>query len=213
MRRLAIGRTVGLLIAVAGVAGSVYYARDSYRRNNEFYQWFDDRPMESRVDLSQVGEITVPFHQSCSISHGEALFIHLTPGVESDEEVEELFNGLSATIVISDSDGKKIEQAKIDRSTFQRFNGSEDIVLTEFTPFQRGEYVATLSVDASAPELGKRKQMIYAKYQLCGLEHFPVLISRAFSIGAGIIGLIASVCVVPGVVRHGVWRASRTKDA
>ncbi len=213
MRRIAIGRTVGLLIAVVGIAGSIYYGLDSYHLHNDFYQWIEDRPMDCVVDLSKPGSTTVPFLQTCDVSHGEALFIHLEPGVDSDEDLDELFDGLSATIVISDSDGMKIEDVKIDRSTFWRFDGAEDFVLTRFTPFQKGEYVATLRVDSGATKLANHEQLIYAKYELCGLEHMAAVVLGAVSVGAGLVGLIASAFVVPVVVRHGVWRANQTENA
>lgn len=206
MRRIAIGRTVGSLVAAIGIAGSIYFGVDSYRLHNDFHQWIDDRPMECSVDLSKTGSITVPFLQTCDVSHGEALLIHLEPSVESDEEVDELFSGLSATIVISDADGAIIENVKIDRSTLWRFDGARDFVLARFTPFQRGEYVATLSVDSGAAKLANHEQVIYAKYEPCGLEHLAVVFLGAFSLGAGLIGLIASAFVAPGVVRHGFWR-------
>lgn len=213
MRRIAIRRTVGLLIAVTGIAGSVYYGVGSYRLHNDFYQWIDDRPMDCVVDLSKTGSITVPFLQTCEVSHGEVLFIHLEPGIDSDDEVDELFTGLSATIVISDSDGKKVKDVKIDRSTLWRFDGAEDFLLARFRPFERGEYVAILRVDSGATKLANHEQLIYAKYELCGLEHLAVVFLGAFSVGAGLIGLVASAFVVPGVVRHGVLRASQTETA
>jgi len=206
MRKIAVGRVVGLMIAASGVTASVYYACDSYRRNKEFHRWFEDRPIHFTVDLSKPGDVTVPFHQTCGTSHGEALFIKLTPDVESDDEIGELFDGFSATIIISDADGTEIEQATIGKSTIERWNGSEDLLLTDIAPFQKGEYLATLRVEATAPQLANREQVIYAKYQLCGLEQFPAFIVGAFSLGAGIIGVGASICVVPNLRRHGFRR-------
>lgn len=79
MRQIATGRIVGLLIAVIGVCISIWCARGAVLMNAEFNQWLDARPMETAIDLSKPGETTVPFHQTCSISHGEALYLTWEP--------------------------------------------------------------------------------------------------------------------------------------
>ena len=54
--------------------------------------------------------------------------------------------------------------------------------------------------------LAGREQTIYAEYQLCGLEQLPAIIAGAFATGAGVIGVVAAVCVLPGLLRCGIWR-------
>jgi hypothetical protein len=76
MQRIATGRIVGLLVAVIGIGLSVWCAREAVRMNAEFHRWSDARPMETVIDVSKPGETTVPFHQTCSIPHGEALFLY-----------------------------------------------------------------------------------------------------------------------------------------
>ena len=39
------------------------------------------------------------------------------------------------------------------------------------------------------------------------------MISGVFAFGAGLIGLVATVCVLPGLLQGGLFRNSTTKDA
>ncbi len=47
---------------------------------------------------------------------------------------------------------------------------------------------------------------MYAAYQLCGAEALPMIEAGAFALAAGIIGVVAAVCVLPGLLRYGVRR-------
>ena len=205
MQRIAVGRTIGTIIAIAGIAASIHFAGDCVRRRNEFHRWVTDRPMETAVDLSKSGSITVPFRQTCSISHGEAICLEITPNLDDNQEPEELLKELVATVVIKDPAGKEIEKAEITHKTiYGPPLGKEDIILTGVSPFRNGEYAATIRVESGVPALADRKQVIYAKYQLCGLEQFPALIAGALSFGSGLVGLIGVVCVLPGLLRDGL---------
>lgn len=211
MRRIATGRMVGLLIAIVGIGISISCARDALRMNAEFHQWLVARPMEAAIDLSQSGEITVPFHQTCSISHGEVLYLECDLDDHLKEDAEGLFKELSGNVVIKDSDGAEIESVKFNNNTVECWDGR--IMLTGFVPFCSGDYVATIRVDSGAPALADKQQTVYAKYQLCGLEQMPAMITGAFAFGAGIIGLAAAVCVLPGLLSCGIWRKVTSDNA
>lgn len=210
MRQIATGRIVGLLIAITGVGISIWCAQEAVRMNGEFYQWLDARPMESAIDLSKPGETTVPFHQTCSISHGQALYLDCDLDDDAKQNAEELFAALSGRFVINDSDGNEIESANINHKTVRHWDGT--IRLVGFSPFRNGHYVATIRVDSGVAALADKQQTIYAKYQLCGLEQMPAMITGAFACGAGIIGLVAAVCVLPGLLRYGVWRSTESPE-
>jgi hypothetical protein len=210
MRQIATGRIVGLLIAIIGVSISIWCARDAVRMNGEFHKWLDARPMETAIDLSNPGETTVPFHQTCSISHGEALYLNCDLDDESKHNIQELFTALSGCIVIKDSEGNEIESMKINSQTVQHWDGK--IMLTGFAPFRKGQYIATIRVDSGVAALADKEQTIYAKYQLCGLEQMPAMITGAFAFGAGIIGLVAAVSVLPGLLRCGIWRSTKNAE-
>lgn len=211
MRRIATGRIVGLLIAIVGTGVAIWCARDAQRLNAEFHQWFVARPMETAIDLSKPGETSVPFHQTCSISHGEALYLKCDLPDDAKQDVGELFKNLSATIAIKDADGSEIEAVKINSKTVQHWD--DNIILAGFAPFRNGDYVATIRVDSGAVSLSGKQQVMYAKYQLCGLEQMPATIAGAFALGAGIIGLVSAVCVLPGLLSAGIWRNVTTEGA
>jgi hypothetical protein len=71
-QRISTRRIIGAIIAVGLLAGAVKFAIDYRRMDRQFYEWFDARPLNVAVDLSQPGTVTAPFHQTCQVSHGEA---------------------------------------------------------------------------------------------------------------------------------------------
>lgn len=201
MRRIAIGRLIGLLIALIGFGLSIWFAFDAMRRNAEFHAWPDARPMETAIDLSKPGEVTVPFNQTCSVAHGEALYLEVDSRELTDVNIGEFFLGISGTVVIRDSAGNEIETAVINGETAYYWDGQ--VALTEIAPFPRGNYVATICIDSGGPTLAGKRQIIYAKYQLCGLEQMPAVIAGVFAFVTGFVGLIAAVCVLPGLLYGG----------
>jgi len=204
MRRIAIARIVGVFIAIGGIGVSILCALDAMRENAKLEQARDGRPMEATIDLSQPDETTVPFHQTFSRSHGEVLCVEFDHNIDAEADLDELFAGLFAKVVIKDSDGKEIESLEIDNTSAQVWN--DNIMLAYFHPFDEGEYAATIRVESGAAALAGKQQTLYAKYQLCGLEGAIVLIGFAFAFVAGLVGLISARCAFPGLVRHGVWR-------
>jgi hypothetical protein len=211
MPKIAIGRVIGLLLAFLGIGLGAWFAYDAVRRNAEFYEWLDARPMETAIDLSTPGETRVAFHQTCSISHGEALYVNVDSDEASGLSLEELFNGLSGNIVIEDSAGTEIGTARINSKTVQRWEGQ--IMLAGIAPFRNGDYIATIRVDSGAPNLAEKQQIIYAEYQLCGLEKMPAMIAGVIAFGTGLIGLVSSFCVLPGLLHSGLRRDTRTENA
>jgi hypothetical protein len=204
MRRIATGRIEGLLLAIVAIAVSIWCAGDAVWMTAEFHQALDARPMETTIDLSQLGETTVPFRQTCDISHAEALYLECDLADASQQNAEELLKDLSASIIIHDSDGKEIARADINNRTAHYSDST--IILTRFAPFRNGDYIATIRIESGAPALANKQQTIYAKYQLCGLEQMPAILAAAFAFAAGLIGLVTAVCVWPGLRRCGIWR-------
>lgn len=172
--------------------------------NAEFYEWLDARPMETAIDLSKAGEMKVPFHQTCGVSHGEALYFDADVPDEVKEHPEKLLENLSGSIFIRDIDGNEIASAEFVDKSVQFWDG--EILLAGFAPFPKGDYDATIRIEAGVPALADKPQTIYAKYQLCGLEQMPAMITGVFAVGSGMIGLISAICVLPGLLRFGVRR-------
>lgn len=211
MRNFAIGRLIGLLLALNGIGLAIWFARDAMQRNPEFDEWLTARPMDAAVDLLKPGETTIPFYQTCGISHGEALFLDLGLDEPGDADLAEVLHGLSGEIAIRDSAGNEIESAEIKGEVVQHWNGQ--IMLTGILPFRSGHYVATIRIDSGAPNLADKRRVIYAKYLLCGLEKMPAMIAGSLAVGTGLIGIVSAACVLPGLLRSGLRRGSRAERA
>lgn len=204
MRRIAIGRTIGLLLVALAIFMSVWLSRDAFRLDAEFLQWVDVRPMESAIDLSKPGETTAEFLQTCSSSHGETLVLECDLDDQSKQNLPELLHGFSADIVIKDSAGNEVVSEKISEKTVMLWD--DKILITRLARFPKGKYVATIHVTSGAPALADKPQIIYAKYQLCGLERAPAMILGALAVGAGVIGLFVAFFILPGLLAYGIWR-------
>jgi len=211
MGNIAIGRVIGLVLAVLGIGLSICFGYTAVRMDADFHEWLVARPMETAIDLSEPGETTAPFHQTCGISHGEALYLECDLDDEARRNPEELLKGLAGVVVLRGTDGNEIQTLEFSDETIRYWNDS--ILLAEFAPFRTGEYVATIRIDSGAPALAGKQQTIHAKYQLCGLERMPAQFSGAFAMGAGLIGLVAAVCVLPGLLRYGIWREVPKNDS
>jgi hypothetical protein len=200
-----------LLLAIAAIGLAIVWARYALRMSENFRAWLEARPMETAIDLSQPGEISVPFRQTCSIAHGEGLYLQ-GDFDETRQEQQELLEGLSGVVVLVDAEGREIESLKIS-GTGAHFEDGK-ILLADFVPFRVGDYVARIRIESGASALAGREQTIYARYHLCGLEQLPARVASALALGAGIIGLVSAVCVLPGLLTHGFVRdASREGTA
>jgi hypothetical protein len=178
--------------------------------NAEFHEWLVARPMETAIDFSRPGETVVAFHQTCSCSHGEMLYLDCELDDKSELSTEEPFATLSGSVVISDADGKEIESVQIDGKSMQYIDGT--ILLAGFAPFPKGDYVATVRVDSRVEALADSRQTLYARYQLCGLEQMPAMITGGFAFGAAVIGLIAAVSVLPDLLRNSIWHTTEKAE-
>ena len=204
MCRIAVGRSIGLLLAITGITLSINGAYEALRMIADFHAWLEARPMETAIDLSRPGEITVPFHQTCSSSHGEGLYLKCDLDEKLQQKPQELLEGLSGAVVLKGLDGREIVSVKVNDKRAQYWDGQ--LMLTNFSPFGIGTYVATIRIDSGAPALAGREQTIYVKYHLCGLEQVPAMVAGAFALGAGILGLVSAMCVLPGLLQYGFVR-------
>ena len=204
MSGLAKGRIAGCLIAAASLVASVYLTNQAIKRHAEFRSWISARPFETTIDLSGPGEWTVPFQQTCSVSHGEGIFLASPPSFSRDTVVEEILGDLTGSVFVFDENGDEIAHTIIDGSDATSWRDSGDIRLSGLYPFSKGEYVARITIDTGSPALSDTNQTIYAAYDLCGLEMLPAQISAFGAFGFGITALIAAACVIPGFIRYGL---------
>ncbi len=213
MRALAVGRCLGLGVALASAALAIDCSLESAHRYNEFDEWLVARPMSAPIDFSRVGEVTVPFHQTCSISHGESIRLQVDELPASEAEAKQLVRGLAGKISIRDDNGREIESAAFKGSTIVYVADPRGIVLASLVPFEIGAYEATIRIDSGAPELASRKHTVFAQLDLCGLEQFPAVVCAAIAIGAGLVASVASIFVAPGLISNGLYRANRMGES
>jgi hypothetical protein len=212
--KFAIGRTIGLLIAIIAIGGvAIPFSRSAIEYTSRFHDWQTARPMELSVDLSKPGEIATPFHQTCSCAHGEYIYLRLNPPRKPEEAAKDLLTGLSAVIVISDKDGNETKTVTVNAASADDAHYVEEIWLAEFWPFEKGEYTATVRVTSGAKGLTGRQHILYARYNLCGMELFPAYIAGLFAFGGGVIGIIAAACSLPGLLRDGFRKRIVEDDA
>ncbi|MCA9016250.1 MAG: hypothetical protein KDA77_13040 [Planctomycetaceae bacterium] len=205
MRTLAIGRIFGLLLTVISLVGAVVFVKASFYFNSQFQQWTTARPLETTIDLSRPGTVTVPFHQTCSVSHGECMMLECDLGEEQEATLEERLQGLSGSIVIKDQTGKEVVNQRLNvHQAYGLLN--REIVLVDLPTFSTGNYQATISVETGVPVLADYPQIVYAKYLLCGMEQMPGVMAGIFAFCAGVVCLIAGLVVIPGFCRFGLWK-------
>ena len=219
MRAVFIGRLFGLLFAMVCLGIATWSGVESSKMYTEFRQWIDAQPMESSIDLSEVGEQTVSFEQTCSSAHGELLSVEFFehPGSrvsqpeinvlgveesgrrESTETVStDWFAGLSGSISIHDTAGKEVHRADFTADSVQSWDGQ--FVLTILRPFEVGSYQATIRVKSPAVALHDKPHRTSAAYHLCGLEQLPSLVAGAISFFTGLIGITITLSVVPAIM-------------
>lgn len=205
MRHLAFGRLFGLSLAASSLGVAVFAGWLSYRRSCDYEAWVTARPLETPMDLSHPGSITVPFHQTCVISHGEYLMLDCDRGGRAEGTLEELLRGLSGSLVIEDQAGKEV----VNQSLWVQQPADileREIVLTDLPSFPEGEYQATISIKRGVPALAGTPQIVFAKYQLCGLERLAVPVFGFISFCATVVCLIAGLFAIPGFRRDGIWK-------
>lgn len=204
MRKLAIGRILGLTIAVVSFGISIFCGVRAYHENVEFHNWMTARPMETTIDLSKPGIFILPFHQTCGVSFSEMIILDCDVKDEKGNVPDGILEGLLASIVITDHEGKEIASKELTDLDKTSIDGL--ILLAHIRSFKTGNYTATILIKQGVPALADSPQTIYARYLLTGLEQTPVFKFGFLSIVAGIIGLILIVIVVTGLPRFGIWR-------
>lgn len=208
MRRVASARVVGLFLAVTAFGVCAFCANVSAK----YHRLFDIRPMETEIDLSQPGETTAPFGYTRNNSPDVWLYFECDGlGDNAGRDPKEVFKDLSATFAIETSYGYRIRSIDINDDTVESWDGK--FVLGRFFLHRDGDYVAKISVDHGVQTLAGKRQTIYAKYRVCGLAVVPFVLARALGFGAGAIGLVSLLCVAPGLMRYGIWRASPKKTS
>lgn len=215
MRKLALGRMIGLLLTALTLGIAVVTGYAGYRYNRAVHAWETARPLETEIDLSQPGAVTVPFEQTCSVSHGEGLFLDCDLRGDTGQVPENVLEGLAGSLVITNAAGEEIARRSLmdgeddvrpNEPIVYRYLASGEIMLVNLPTFAAGTYSATITVDQPAPALAGHRQTVYARYQLCGLEQMPVVMFGFVAFCAGFVTLVIGSCTVPAFCREGIWK-------
>jgi len=201
VRQVAGGRIAGLVIAAAAIGVSVWCAVEAERIGSIVHGFETARPMDAVVDLSQPGEFTAPFRQTCSYSHGQGLELLVDPDDPSTEAIRALFQPLAASLVIQDADSRDVDTVVIHGGNVSVWNGRISFGGVRTIP--NGDYLATLRVTSGVPALAGKPQRVVSAYQLCGQEMTGAYLIAAFSLGALLVGVTAAICVLPGLLSQG----------
>lgn len=173
-----------------------------------FYQgWQVDRQLRQYevaelarldVDLSKPGTFHGPFHSEYVNSHGLALDIVSEPAFTKDEACLEAIKGLKVDVSLTDAQGETVYSDSLNDENIRLWGTETSFVPRLYIGSDRnGQYKLAVTVKEPASGLAGRKQTLVGKYMFCGLEYFPVIVSRGIAIGAwivaGIIGIVMMV--------------------
>lgn len=203
MRKLAIGRIIGLMIAVVAIGGAIFFGVLADHEVVVFNELVTARPMEATVDLSQAGSISVPFHQTCSTSHPDVIMMDCNIKDEQGNTPDGLMQDLSVSISITDVEGAEVFNKEI--SDINETFDDGQFWLTDLPHVKKGNYKATIRITEGVPALAGMPQTIYAKCQWCSYEEMSIIMLRILSYVAGFIGLISMLIVIPRLIRFGFW--------
>jgi hypothetical protein len=199
------------------LAATVYWFFEFRRKDREFYEWIDARPMSATVDLSKLGRFTTAFRQSCQTAHGEAIYVSMSATDVRGQDVDQPLEGLEGTIAITDAEGNEVVVGEIASQNDKLRYGvptdnADRIMVCYFQPFATGDYTARVNITRGATKLAATHQTMFAQYELCGLERFPALIAAGFAILCALPGLIISLFVAIGFRRHGIYVSPRRQS-
>jgi hypothetical protein len=206
-RSLSIRRLFLALMAIAITIPAIYYLCEYRSLNRQYYEWVEARPISLPVDLSEPGTYSAPFRQTCSISHGEGIFLGVQAPPDINVTAADIFSGLDATIVIMDSTNKELISRKFGTGGIVTGLEKNTIFLTDLDFIPNGDYTARISISKGASALRGMKQELFAMYMLCGAERIPVVVSFALALVFGIPAVFLCSITICLFYKHGIWRS------
>jgi|GEM_PF-4397650 len=203
VRRIAIGRLIGFVLAVGLLLFAVLMAAEYVKLDRDLREWEAAKLVSVPVDFSKPGKVSIPFKQICEMSHGQAFYLS-TKGMEhlDCEQAQRVFEGLKVTIAIHSADGREMQT-----HGYSYYDGdAQRFVLDRSFPFPIGDYEATVDVVVGAPSLKTIEQTLEAEYIFCGLERMVVDLLKTLAVVSGIVGLAIGFFVAQRFRRYGIWR-------
>lgn len=177
------GRTIlRIIVAALLIAGAVLLFL-AHRGREAFYRWVEARPVNIKVDLSQAGEFSGPFHQTCEMSHGEYLCLELPPRVLAGTTPTKLVANLRFEYTVTNAQGGQEARGDFEYGLpWEDYLYEGAIPLVYVDRFHNGDYTLLLRVTTGVPELAGVQQRLIARYHLCGMEMMPAFLSMVLGI-------------------------------
>src|SRR5262249_16727778 len=91
-------RVVSAAIAICLFVVAINFFISAAKFKRRFIEWQNAKPVTAAVDLSQPGEITLPFHQTCSSSHNEVVLLRVSEKARQAKTFVQLLDGLKARL-------------------------------------------------------------------------------------------------------------------
>ena len=203
---IATGRLVWVLLSLAFAVAATKSWFEAKRMSREHWQTANARPVNIAVNFSKPGEIKAQYRQAHVHSQGEILELQLSPKLESDANPKAILAELAGEIVIASLDGKPVPSTQFNHETIGGWCNQEGVLLmlVALAPFPVGEYEMTIRVDTGAEYLADTEQRLVVRYAACECEMIGVLIATIILIGTGLIAVAIALCVLPGLIRHGI---------
>jgi len=186
------------VVAIILFSGGIFFLFDARKRSEAFTAWETAMPLKLPVDFSKPGQYEIEFNQTCSSAHSEVVALRVPPEVLTNNAATQLLSGLVATIEIRPQSGTGIVDSASAEVLWENQDLDGAIPIFSIASFRKGLYVAKVRVTEGAPALTGQKQILEARYLLCGLEALPAEIAKYLARGllvggailAGVLGLI-----------------------
>jgi Ca2+/Na+ antiporter len=207
-RRISIGTTIILALAVIFVCAGVFFLIESYKYVRQVHQWDGDESIRLQVDLSKPGSYSGEFVKTCNTSLGEYLYVETRQEFASKDEALELVKGIKGTISVTDSSGESVVDYDFTDTDFVE----QRIVSECLAPglrirgvLSKGKYALNLTVVQPSPALSNVNHALVGRNLFCGCIFIPA----AIGILAGIVCIGVSIILIIVVVILVVKRRKR----
>lgn len=190
-------KIIGLIIAAGLLIFGAIYLTCGYQVNL-LVKDLEKPLMEMPIDLSVPGYYQKSLPPVRAYFHGLRLEANLEATEPNELVIEEFFNGLKGSAVISDPNGELIASMEVNGGVY--FYGHEAghlrvIFLENFREFESAESIFRLQVDSGASGLKGVRQTLSLHYNLCGCEQSARDISVMLGIVFSLVGLAIAIPV------------------
>lgn len=164
----------------------------------EYEQWQTANPLYAPIDLSIHGRHVFRFDQTCSSAHRQVIALHIPEQTLQQTSVTQLVSGLSARLEITSTLNTNIVASAETDLLWTEIRTEDTIPIFDVSPFGKGVYEATITIDKGAAALAGIPQQLEGRYELCGLEAMPAMICQTVGAATAGVGGLAGFVIVLG---------------